>query len=83
MYVRRTPRVSAALPWLYLKGVSSGKLSKVLLGDQAKGLSANVLGRLKAQWSEEYKRWSQGFSGREAIRVLVGGRHLHHLARRG
>lgn len=27
-YVRRTPRVSAALPWLYLKGVSSGDLSE-------------------------------------------------------
>jgi transposase-like protein len=65
-YVRRTPRVSAALPWLYLKGVSSGDLSEalqVLLGDQAKGLSANVLGRLKAQWGEEYKLWSQGSLG--------------------
>jgi transposase-like protein len=62
-YVRRTPRVSAALPWLYLKGVSSGDLSaalEVLVGEQARGLSANVLGRLKAQWGEEYKVWSQG-----------------------
>jgi hypothetical protein len=35
----------------------------VLLGDQAKALSANVLGRLKAQWGEEYKLWSQGSLG--------------------
>jgi putative transposase len=62
-YVRRTPRVSAALPWLCLKGVSNGDLSEalqVLPGDQAKGISPNVLGRLKAQWGEEYKAWSQG-----------------------
>jgi transposase-like protein len=61
-YVRRTPRVSAALPWLYLKGISSGDLSEalqVLLGDEAKGLSPNVLGRLKAQWAEEYRDWNQ------------------------
>ena len=49
-YVRKSPRVSAALLWLYLKGVSSGDMSKalsVLLGDEAKGLSANVVSRLK------------------------------------
>ena len=61
-YVRRTPRVSAALPWLYLKGVSSGDLSEalqVLLGEDAKGLSPNVLGRLKAQWAQEHQDWTQ------------------------
>lgn len=42
-YVRRSARISAALPWLYLKGVSTGDLSealKALVGDEAKGLSA-------------------------------------------
>lgn len=41
-YVRRSGRVSAALPWLYLKGVSSGDLREaltVLVGEEAKGLS--------------------------------------------
>jgi len=36
---------------LYLKGVSTGDMSEalsVLLGDEAKGLSANVVSRLKA-----------------------------------
>jgi len=37
----------------------SARRWRCLLGDQAKGLSPNVLGRLKAQWSEEYKLWSQ------------------------
>src|ERR1700757_4335679 len=52
-YVRKSPRVSAALPWLYLKGISTGDMGealRVLLGEDAKGLWANVVSRLKAQW---------------------------------
>ena len=61
-YVRKSPRVSAALPWLYLKGISTGDMSdalQVLLGKDAKGLSANVVSRLKAQWADEQQQWSQ------------------------
>ena len=45
-YVRKSPRVSAALPWLYLKGISTGDMEEalqVLLGEDAKGLSPNVV----------------------------------------
>ena len=45
-YVRRTKTLEAALPWLYLKGISSGEMApalKVLLGPDAKGLSANTV----------------------------------------
>jgi putative transposase len=61
-YVRKSPRVSAALPWLYLKGISTGDMSEalgVLLGEEAKGLSANVVSRLKAQWADEQQQWSR------------------------
>ncbi|WP_151638042.1 IS256 family transposase [Noviherbaspirillum aerium] len=61
-YVRKSPRVSAALPWLYLKGISTGDMGdalSVLLGDEAKGLSANVVSRLKAQWSDEWRQWDR------------------------
>jgi transposase-like protein len=61
-YVRRSARVSAALPWLYLKGISSGDLGEaleVLVGEQARGLSPAALGRLKTQWNEEYRGWNQ------------------------
>jgi transposase-like protein len=61
-YVRRSARVSAAMPWLYLKGISTGDMSealKVLVGDAAKGLSPNVVSRLKAQWAEEHARWNK------------------------
>lgn len=59
-YVRRSPRISAALPWLYLKGISTGDMREalgVLVGEQARGLSPNVVSRLKAQWAAEYCGW--------------------------
>ncbi len=31
----------------------------VLLGEDAKGLSANVVSRLKAQWSDEWRQWDR------------------------
>jgi transposase-like protein len=45
-YIRKSPRVSAALPWLYLKGISTGDMGealRVLLGEDARNLSANVV----------------------------------------
>lgn len=59
-FVRRSLRMSAALPWLYLKGISTGDMREalaVLVGEQAKGLSANVVSRLKAEWAAEYAGW--------------------------
>jgi putative transposase len=59
-YVRRAKSIDAALPWLYLKGVSSGDLQEalaVLAGPEAKGLSAPVLSRLKREWEKEYEAW--------------------------
>ncbi|MDW9233024.1 transposase, Mutator family protein (plasmid) [Burkholderia cepacia] len=49
--MRKSPRVSSSLPWLYLRGVSTGDMGDALselLGEQAKGLSASVVSRLKA-----------------------------------
>jgi len=61
-YVRKTPRISAALPWLYLKGISTGDMSEALyalLGEEAKGLSAAVVSRLKLQWADDWKAWNK------------------------
>ena len=60
LYVRRAKTVDAALPWLYLKGISTGQMAEaltVLVGPEAKGLSAAVVSRLKAQWKGEYDTW--------------------------
>ena len=59
-YVRKTRSLEAALPWLYLKGISSGEMSaalEVLVGPQAKGLSASTVSRLKQVWAHEYRAW--------------------------
>ena len=48
-YIRKTQSLEAALPWLYLKGISSGQMQsalEVLVGSEAKGLSAAVISRL-------------------------------------
>lgn len=59
-YVRKTATLEAALPWLYLKGVSSGEMGEalsVLVGSQAQGLSASTVSRLKQVWADEYRQW--------------------------
>jgi transposase-like protein len=61
-YMRRTPSVDALIPALYLKGISTGDFSEALaaiLGEQASGLSATNIVRLKAGWEDDYKRWCQ------------------------
>lgn len=61
-YVRRRARESAALQWLFLKGISSGDLVEaleVLVGEEPKGLCPAALRRLKMQWSEEYQDWNR------------------------
>jgi transposase-like protein len=69
-YVRRTKTLEAALPWLYLKGVSSGEMGaalKVLLGPDAAGLSANTVSRLKRSWAAEYDGWREASLDDEPI----------------
>ena len=61
-YLKRTESIEELLPALYLKGISTGDFSealKSLLGENAKGLSAGTISRLKQHWQEEYKSWSQ------------------------
>ena len=61
-YIRKAKSIEAALPWLYLKGISTGDMQEalsVLVGEDAKGLSPSVVCKLKAQWSDDYQRWNQ------------------------
>lgn len=61
-YLKRAKSVEELLPWLYLKGISTGDYQEALaalLGDQAKGLSANTISRLKQCWADEHRQWSQ------------------------
>ena len=59
-YLKRSRSVEEVLPWLYLKGVSTGDFSEALaalLGAEAKGLSSATISRLKAKWRSEHQTW--------------------------
>ncbi len=61
-YLRRSKSVEELLPWLYLKGVSTGDFSEALaalLGPDAPGLAASTIVRLKAVWWDEYEAWQR------------------------
>ena len=79
-YLRRTKSIEELLPWLYLKGVSTGDFSQALaelLGKDAPGLSASTISRLKDAWSEELKEWHQrSLRGKEYVYLWVDGIHF-------
>ena len=61
-YLRKTKSIEELIPWLYLKGVSTGDFSEALaalLGPDAPGLSASTVTRLKGVWETEYQAWNQ------------------------
>ena len=61
-YLKRTKKVEEFLPWLYLKGVSTGDFTEALsalLGPETKGLSPRTIGRLKKTWIKEHSEWSK------------------------
>ena len=61
-YLRKAKSVEELLPWLYLKGISTGDFQEALaalLGLNAAGLSATTISRLKADWWDEYERWQR------------------------
>jgi len=54
--------VEMALPYLYLKGISSGDFTEVmpiLLGKDAGGFSADSVLRLQKLWKEELNQWQK------------------------
>jgi putative transposase len=76
-YLRKTKSVEELIPWLYLKGVSSGDFSEALaalLGPDAKGLSATTVTRLKGIWEQEYAAWSKrSLAGKHYVYVWADG----------
>ena len=67
-YVRKAKTIEAALPWLYLKGISTGEMGaalKALVGPDASGFSAKTVSRLKTQWADDYDLWRKTDLGRD------------------
>lgn len=79
-YFRKSKSLEELIPWLYLKGISTGDLSealRALLGPEAPGLSASTISRLKESWQEEYARWrSRDLSTKRYVYIWVDGVYL-------
>lgn len=79
-YLRRTKSIEELLPWLYLKGISTGDFSEALtalLGKDAPGLSSATISRLKEVWKEEQLRWSKrDLTGKRYVYLWVDGVHF-------
>jgi putative transposase len=80
-YLRKTRSVEELIPWLYLKGISTGDFSEALaalLGPDAKGLSATTVTRLKGIWQDEYQAWSKrSLAGKQYAYVWADGVHFN------
>lgn len=78
-YLRRTKNMEEFLPYLYLKGISTGDFSDTLsslLGKDAKGLSAGTISRLKQIWETEYEEWRQrDLSDKRYVYMWADGIH--------
>jgi putative transposase len=76
-YLRKTKSLEGLLPWLYLKGVSTGDFSEALqaiLGPDAPGLSATTITRLKATWEDEFAVWNKRSLAGKHLRLRLGRR---------
>ena len=80
-YLRKTRSIEELIPWLYLKGISTGDFSEALaalLGPEAPGLSASTIVRLKQIWQNEYEAWSKrSLTGKRFVYLWVDGIHFN------
>jgi len=76
-YLRKTKSIEELIPWLYLKGVSTGGFHEALqaiLGPDCPGLAATTITRLKQVWEGEFQEWSQrSLAGKEYVYVWADG----------
>jgi putative transposase len=70
-YLRKTKAIEDLVPWLYLKGISTGEMSDALihLGFDGSGLSSTSVTRMTESWQGEFDLWSR--------RSLAGKRYVY------
>jgi putative transposase len=76
-YLRKTRSLEELIPWLYLKGVSTGDFSEALaalVGKEAPGLSASTISRLKTVWQQDFEQWQKrDLSGKRYAYIWADG----------
>ena len=69
------------MPWLYLKGISTGDFSEALqalLGAEAPGLSATSVVRLKKVWDDDFDAWRRrSLASKRYVYVWADGIHCN------
>src|SRR6266849_1386187 len=80
-YLRKTKSMEELIPWLYLKGISTGDMSEALtalVGAEADGLSASTVTRLKGVWEGDFKVWNQrSLEGKHYVYIWADGVHFN------
>jgi putative transposase len=80
-YLRKTRSIEELLPWLYLKGVSTGDFHEALqalVGPECPGLSASTVTRLLEGWQAEYQEWSKrSLKDKHYVYLWVDGVHFN------
>jgi transposase-like protein len=80
-YLRKTKSLEELIPWLYLKGVSTGDFNEALaalVGPNCPGLSASTVTRLKTGWEDEFQEWNQrSLREKQYVYVWADGVHFN------
>ena len=80
-YLKKTRRLEAVIPWLYLKGVSTNGFDEALtalFGQSVKGLSATTISRLKQGWEHQYADFRRpDWHGHEFVYLWADGIYLN------
>jgi transposase-like protein len=80
-YLRKAKSIEELIPWLYLKGISTGDFEEALsalVGPDCPGLSATTVTRLKSVWETEYEAWNKrDLSDRQYVYVWADGVHFN------
>ena len=75
-YLRKTKAIEDLVPWLYLKGISTGEMPDALvhLGFDGSGLSPTSVVRMLQAWQGEYGDWSKrDLTGKRYVYVWADG----------
>ena len=76
-YLRKSRAIEELIPWLYLKGLSTGDFNEALqalVGANAAGLSASTITRMIESWQEDYRQWKQrSLEGKEYVYLWADG----------